>query len=213
MKRGVIAFAVIILALTLMNIVSAGVGIKWSAESFKVYENEKTCLSYSVYNPWPNNSSVQITLPENLISVMVSEEAEIKLIPANTASANAIPVEVCFKVPRVYAQDCLGWGMICKQECTEEQKVYEGSISVKSVPDPVAGGSSAQAAVSAPLRLKVMCTPHGRDFSIVYIALASISAIGIFIILFRKYRKPEKERKREELVRLREEMKRLKGKK
>jgi len=215
-RRAILAGG-IVLALFLMQIASAGVGVKWEQESFLVNDGENTCLTYSVYNPWPEDSSVQIELPENLKNLLTSQEAETKIVPANTPSSSAIPVKFCFKVPRVYARDCLVGGFICKQECKEEQVVYDGEVSVKSVPGNAemsgSGGSATQMAVSAPLRLKIVCKPHGRDFSLVYISLAVIAAIVIVVILFRKYRKPESERKKEKLEHLKEEMKRLKGKK
>lgn len=218
MKKEVILLSgIIILALFLMQSVSAGVGIKWEQESFLVNEGAKTCLTYSVYNPWPEDSNVQIELPENLKSVLISQEAEIKLVPANTASTNAIPIKFCFKVPEVYAKECLIGGFLCKQECKEEQKVYSGEVSVKSVPGNTeitgSGGSATQMSVSAPLKLKIICNPHPTDFSLAYIILAIIAAIVIAVILSRKYRKPESERKKEKLQNLKEEMKKLKGKK
>ena len=217
MKKEVVIICSLVLALVMINFVSAGVGIKWEQESFLVNEGEKTCLTYSVYNPWPQDSNVQIELPENLKNVLTSQEAETKLVPANTASTAAIPVKFCFKVPQVYSRDCLVLGMICKQECKEEQVVYEGEVSVKSVPGTTeisgSGGSATTMSVSAPLKIKVVCNAHGRDFSVVYITLAIIALIAIVIILYRKYRKPEAERKKEKLDKLKEEMTRLKGKK
>jgi len=216
MKKEVIICS-IILALAMINLASAGVGIKWEQESFLVNEGDKTCLSYSIYNPWPEEANVQIELSEPLKEVLTSQEAETKLIPANTPSSVAIPVKFCFKVPQVYQKDCLAGGMMCKQECTEEQKVYQGEVLVKSVPSDTeitgSGGSSTQMSVSAPLKLKVVCDKHGRDFSIIYVILAGISLLGVAIILYRKYRKPASERKREKLERLKKEMKNLEGKK
>ena len=206
-----------VLSVFSISLVSAGVGIKWAQESFLVDEGEKTCLTYSVYNPWSEDSNVQIELPENLKNLLTSQEAETKLVPANTPSASAIPIKFCFKVPQVYSKDCLVGGVICKQECKEEQIAYDGEVLVKSVPGNTeisgSGGSATTMSVSAPLRLRIVCNAHGRDFSLVYIVLALIALVAIIIILFRKYRKPESERKKEKLQNLKEEMNRLKGKK
>jgi len=217
MKKEVTVFAGVILALALMQAASAGVGIKWDQESFLVNEGARVCLTYGVYNPWPDASNVQIVLPDNLKTLLISQEAETKLIPANTPSSAAIPVEFCFKVPQIYAKNCLIGGFLCSQECKEEQKVYEGQVSVVSVPGSEdiigSGGSATQASVAAPLRLKIVCNPHSTDFSLLYMVLGVVAVIGIVIILFRKYRKPEAERKKEKLDKLKEEMKELKGKK
>jgi hypothetical protein len=216
MKTEVIIFSLLLFG-GVLSFVSAGVGIKWEQESFLVNSGEKTCLTYSVYNPWPEDSSVQIELPENLKNLLTSQEAETKLIPANTASTAAIPVKFCFEVPQVYSKECLIGDIICKQECKEEQIVYEGEVSVKSVPGNAAisgsGGSATQMSVSAPLKIKVVCNPHGLDFSIVYITLIIISIVAILIILYLKQRKPDKQKKEEKLEQLRKEMKRLKGRK
>jgi len=213
----VLAIMALSLAMLSVNFVSAGVGIKWEQESFLINDGERTCLTYSVYNPWPEDSYVKLELPENLKNLLISQEAETKLVPANTPSASAIPVKFCFKTPAVYERDCWVGSFICKQECMEEQKVYEGDVSVKSVPGNTeisgSGGSATQMSVSAPLKLKIVCNAHKRDFTLVYAILAVVSLVAIVIILYRKYRKPEAERKKEKLQNLKEEMNRLKGKK
>lgn len=215
MKREVMLVFVFAILLVL-PFVSAGVGIKWSQESFLVNQGEKTCISYSVYNPWTEDSYVKIELPDNLKTVLVSQEAETKMVPANTSSKDAIPIGFCFKSPEVYPKECV-LGIICKQQCPSEQKVYEGEVSVVSVPSSNqisgSGGSTTQMAVSAPLKLKIQCLAHGYDFTIVYIIVAVIAGLAIIIILYRKYRRPESERKKEKLEKLRKEMKELKGKK
>jgi len=217
MKKGVLSLIVLFLALAMTSFISAGVGIKWSQESFLVNDGEETCLTYSVYNPWPEDSYVQIVLPENLKNLLIMQEAETKLVPANTGSVNAIPIKFCFKVPKVYAEECLIGDFLCKKECNEEQVVYEGQVSVKSVPGETtmtgSGGSATEMSVSAPLRLKLNCNAHPTDFTLLYLVLAIVALLGIIIILFRKYRKPEQARKKEKLAELREEMKKLKKKK
>lgn len=193
-----------------MQLASAGVGIKWSQESFSVDEGQKTCLVYSVYNPWPEDSYVAISLPESLKNVLVSQEAETKLVPANTPSSAAVPINFCFKAPQVYVKECLVGSFICKQECNEAQKTYEGEVSVNSVPSQTqisgSGGSSTQMSVSAPLKIIVKCNAYGYDFTLVYLAIAIICAIFIAIILYRKYRTPAAERDRAELKRLQERL-------
>jgi len=216
-KEVIITFVGVVLAIVLLQLASAGIGIKWEQESFIVNENEKTCVTYSVYNPWPEDTSVRIELADTLKDVMVSQEAETKLIPADTSSADAIPLKFCFKVPRVYGQDCLVAGQLCKQECGEQPVEYTGEVVVKSVPIETkmsgAGGSTTSMAVSAPLRLRIECNAHPRDYSLIYIILGIISLIVILVVLYRKHRKPESERKREELESLRERMIKLKAKK
>jgi len=205
-----ISFLVIMLALA--SLVTGGVGIKWDQESALVSEGEKTCLSYSVYNPWPESTYVTIEPSDELKSILVLQDVESKLVPANTPSTQAIPVKFCFKIPDIYTRDCWISGLICKQECEEEQKVYAGEVLVKAVPPPTeisgTGGSATTMSVSAPLNIKVKCNAHARNFTLLYVLLAIIAAIIIIILLVRKYRKPKIERDKERMKKLQEKIKR-----
>ena len=134
------------------------------------------------------------------------------LVPAYTSSDKSIPVEFCFEVPKkIYEKDCwLGGFFVCKQECKEEQRVYEGDVEVRSVPPPSGGGSSAIMAVSAPLRVKVKCVPHDRDYAMLYVILAVMALVAVTLIL--KHKKPRSERVKEKMNALRKEMESLKKK-
>ncbi len=185
-------FIGLILGMFCLGIVSAGVGIKWEEESVIVDEKEEACLTYKVYNPWPESSEVVIGLSEELEEILTIQDAESKLIPANTASGDAIPIEFCFEIPRVYERDCLVGGLICEQSCSGENIVYEGEVVVGSVPGGVeSGGSATTMSVSAPLRIRVNCEEAGRNFTVVYMLLGVISLMGI-VILTRKKRKSKK---------------------
>jgi len=178
-----------------MYVVSAGVGLKWDREALVVDEGERTCFTYNVYNPWPDESFVEIEVSEELESVITYQESETKFIPAHTSSDKAIPVEFCFDVPFVYEnqKDCLIGNFVCKQECEGEQKIYDGDVIVTEVPSPAGeggvGGSAASAAVSAPLTIKVRCDSQARNYTPVYLLTALIVIIIILIFLINKYRK------------------------
>ena len=88
------------------SIVSAGIGISWSQETSLVPEKTKTCLTYKIYNPWPEDSYVQVGLSDSLMEIADKMEADVTFIPKETSSSEAIPVEFCFKTPRVYEEDC-----------------------------------------------------------------------------------------------------------
>jgi hypothetical protein len=203
MRKEVISL-VLLLAVFSMPFSLAGVGIKWERESIVLEEGGKACISYGVYNPWPTESYVAIELSESLSEVLISQEAETKLIPGNTASSNSIPIEFCFEVPQVYEKDCF-LGGLCKQECSEEQKLFVGEVLVKSVPNPSeiggSGGSATQMVVSAPLRIRVLCNPYERNLTAIYVLIAVIS-LGIIIYLLhkkfknQKVKKPQKKSKR-----------------
>ena len=216
-KEARIGISLLVIMIALASFVSAGVGIKWDRESVLVSEGEKTCMTYSVYNPWPESTYVKIGPSEELKGILTLQDIESKLVPANTPSSSAIPVEFCFTIPNVYEKDCLTSGLICRQECKEEQKVYSGEVIVNAVPPPTeiggTGGSATSMSVSAPLRIKVQCNAHARDYTLIYVLIAVISLVIIIILLYRKYRKPKIERDREKLKKLQSEIKQQKQKK
>jgi hypothetical protein len=214
-KELIFGISIVIL---LLPLISAGVGIKWSQESLLVKEGERGCLSYSVYNPWPEETWVKIELSDKLKDLLVEQEAETKFVPANTPSSAAIPVKFCFKVPKVYGEDCWIMGQfICSENYQGELKSYSGEVTVKSVPSPMkvsgAGGSATAMAVSAPLAIKINPDNHARDFTMLFVLIAIISVIIITILLYRRYRKPELENDMTRLKKLKEKIKREKQKK
>lgn len=184
---------VLVLALFLfLPMVSAGVGIKWDRESSLVPERTKTCLTYQVYNPWDDDSYAQIRLSDELKEIIHSSESETKFVEKQTPSSEALPIEFCFKTPRVYTKDCLvGDKFLCEQTCSEPLKLYEGEVEVIEISEEEAkisggsGGSATQMSVSAPLRVRVQCVPHGRRYSIVYGLVALVAAILLWINLSR----------------------------
>ncbi|MFH1801557.1 MAG: hypothetical protein ABH804_01850 [archaeon] len=195
MNKNILITALLIVFL--LSFISAGVGLAWDRESSLVPESTKTCLTYKVYNPWTKDSYVQINLSQELQNIVTYIESETKYVPAETASKDAIPVEFCFKTPKIYKKDCLLFNrLICKQECTEPQKVYEGEVEVMEVPKEIAiggtGGSSTTMSVSAPLRIKIQCVPHTRNYSLIYITVGLIASILLVINLLRKKKNKKK---------------------
>ena len=185
----------------LIGLVSAGVGISWDKESSLVPEKTKTCLTYKVYNPWSDDAYAKIELSEELQEIISSEETEIKFIPAETSSSEAIPVSFCFKTPNIYERDCgSGDSVICKQDCNEEMKVYAGEVQVIEVSETEfesggAGGSKTMMSVSAPLKIRVQCIPHDRNYSLIYIVVALIAGI-LLVLNILKQRKKDKNKKK-----------------
>ncbi len=213
-KQLAIILGMLILALPL---ISAGVGLKWSQESVAVNEGKKACLTYSVYNPWPEESYVKIIVSDSLQEVLTSQESEEANVPSETSSSEAIPLKFCFTVPYIYQRSCLIGDYICEQSCEEEQKVYAGEVIVESIPNPIGttgtGGSSTAMSVSAPLNVRVICTAHGKNFTPIYVLLALISLTVVLILIVKKYRKPKIEREKEKLRKLEGRIKKQEGKK
>ena len=196
--KGVISLVLVLMLMA--PLVSAGVGLKTSQESALVPEKTKTCLTYSVYNPFDTDSYMQIKLSEELDDVILSSEAETKFVPAKTYDKDALPIEFCFKTPRVYERDCLVGDFICEQTCTESMKTYEGEVEVIELSEESAkigggaGGSATQMSLSSPLRIRVQCTPSDRNYGLVYGLIALIAGILLWINLAQK-KKSKKSKK------------------
>lgn len=198
--KGIFIVSIFFLMLVL-PMVSAGVGISWAKESALVPEKTKTCLTYKVYNPWPKDVYAQIKLSDELQGIVKSSSSDVQFIPNQTSSKEAIPVTFCFKTPNVYARDCLiGDSLICKQECKEDLKMFEGEVEVVELSEDQAkiggaGGSKTTMSVSAPLRVRVQCIPHGRNYSVVYGLVALIAGILLLINVLRSRKKKDSEKK------------------
>lgn len=206
MKRGIKGIIVtsIFFLMIILPMVQAGVGISWDRESALVPEKTKTCLTYKVYNPWPTDVYAQIKLSDELMEIVRSSDSEVQFIPKETSSSEAIPVTFCFKTPSVYEKDCLiGDDLICKKECSEELKIFEGEVEVIEMSENEAkisgaGGSKTTTSVSAPLRVRVQCVPHARNYSIVYGLVALIAGTLLLLNVLRSKRRKETEVKKVE---------------
>lgn len=207
-----LGIVLILIVVAVSAFAAAGVGIKWERESALAEGGEKACLTYGVYNPWPEETYVKIGVSDELLEVLEVQDINATLVPAHTSSGEAIPIEFCFEVPeKIYTKNCwLGGFFVCEQQCKEEMKIYDGDVEIKSVPSPSGGGSSATMAVSAPLKVKVKCVPYGRDYTLLYVIFAVIALVIIALIM--KYRKPKAERVKEEMNALKAKMKSLKKK-
>jgi hypothetical protein len=214
---------ILIFGFILLPVVSAGVGIKWSQESVLVNEGEKPCLTYSVYNPWPEESFVKIELSDELKRVLIMQESDSKHVPSNTPSTSAIPIEFCFKVPKVYPDECMLFGkLICHQTCSEVQKSFLGEVLVKSLPPTTtiggSGGSTTTMSVSAPLRIKVNCISSSyltnkKNLTFIFLLTAIIAFIIITVVMKKRYSKNQLQRDEDRLKRLKERIKLEKKKK
>jgi hypothetical protein len=200
-----------------ISFTQAGIGIKWNQESLMIDEGQRACLSYGVYNPWGEDTGATIVLGGSIKEVLVMQELEAKLITAHTSSDDSIPIEFCFKVPKVYHRDCaVANTFLCELKCEEEMKAYTGEVIVQSAPLLAAtvgtAGSATVMSVSAPLNVRVRCNPHPRDYTLLYVLIGAIAALIVIILLVKKYRKPKVERDKEKLKKLRAEIAKEAGK-
>jgi len=173
--------ASLILAILFIGIVSAGIGIKWGEEFVEVVEAEQTCLSYGAYNPWPEDSYLKIGVSEELEEILEVNEGESILVPSDTGSGEAIPINLCFYVPEIYEKSCLFGSLFCEKRCDGEREVISGEVLITEVRTSSSVGQSSAivASVSAPLEVEIICSPHSKNLSLMYLGM---SIIAIFIV-------------------------------
>ncbi len=212
--RGFYGGILLVLIILFAATVSAGVGIKWDRQGAIVEQGSKTCLTYNLYNPWPEDSYAKIEVSDPLKEVLKYQEMTSKLIPAQTSSAEAIPMEFCFEVPYVYQaeRNCLiGDKYFCKQTCNEPQKSYSGEVLVMEAKTPSqtggSGGSATAMAVSAPLVLKVSCQAEERDYRPLYGLAILLLVIVLIALTLRHNGKPKSEQYKEEIAKLEKKLK------
>lgn len=209
MKKLFSIFAVI---LFLASYVSAGIGISVTANSILVEEGKQGVYTVGAYNPFNEPTYVTVLPSDELSGVLIKQSAQQKLVPAGTSSENAIPLSFEFKVPQVYERETKLLGLAKKVDCTSQDKVsYEGEVVLQSVPgsdDSTGfGGSATVMAVSTPLTVRVACKDtHGWDYTLAYVVVAVFSAGVVGMILFTRYRKPKSERLKEQMKKIRDEM-------
>jgi uncharacterized membrane protein len=166
-----------------------GVGIVWDTETEIVTENTLHCIQYGIYNPWEEDVTASLGVSSELQGIIVNQQSESKLIKAGTNNDVAVPIEFCFKVAKVYNEDCLVGGLVCEQTCSGDEITYDGKIMAtegSTGSSAEAAGSSTTLGVSVPLKLRVKCTPHPRDWTLVYVVIIIIVVILILLILYKK---------------------------
>ena len=203
MKKKVITvvFMMSFLLMAIMPLASAGLGIKWTQESILTTEKTKSCITYFIYNPYAGDTYASLSPSEEFGELIVSGESEVKFVPSGTTSSQAIPLTYCFKSPRIYERDCwIGDSLICETTCEEEMKVFEGEMIAKEVTVSDLGGASqgsaTQTSITAPMRIRIQCVPKDRNYSFIYVVIASIAAILLAISLFNKKKKSSVKKKK-----------------
>jgi len=147
MKR----IAILLTTLLLFSPVFAeeGVGIKYAFENADAIQNDITCLTYQIYNPF--ETSITATI------ITEGDFAEYQFRPkkvdleAYTYSNNSEKLDVCFKVPKIV------------DDCESPVKLTGNIIATTVGTSNIQGsGAAAKVGVSAPLELNVICgTPIG----------------------------------------------------
>jgi hypothetical protein len=190
MKR-LLLLVILVLALVAPVEARKGVGIVWDSQTEMVNEDTTHCLTYGIYNPWDEDVTALLDVSGEIANVLEDRESTPTLIKAHTYHGEAIPVKLCFLVPRVYEHDCLIGGSVCEKECTEESVSYKGEILVKEQKEgaiAAASGSVTALGVATPLTLKVACSPHDRDWTGVYGLGAGLVVILIALLIAARVR-------------------------
>lgn len=202
MKNKLLLIVVLTLAIILVlphaTDARKGVGIVWNTESEIVNEASTHCIEYGIYNPWDEDVQAYLSVYGELNEVIKNEFSDSYLIKAKTFHDMAVPVNFCFEVAQVYSKDCLYGDYICEQTCEEPEVTYEGKIKTMEKSEGLFGGSgsSTSLGVSVPLKLKVRCNAHSRDWSLVYISVIGVTLAALGIFLYKKKISRGKRKKR-----------------
>ena len=195
----IISIAVLVLMVVLIlpqaTLARKGVGVVWDTETEIVREGSTHCVQYGIYNPWDEDVYAILSVSEDLKNIITNEESEIKLIKAGTLHENAIPIEFCFDIAKIYKENCLIGNSICEQKCEETEVVYEGKIVAMEQPSGSSGGtvgSATSLGVSIPLKLKVKCNSHPTDWTLAYVAII----IVILLLMGLSLRNKKKHKKK-----------------
>ena len=191
MKNKFISVIIVILLLFLLPQAAEarkGVGIVWNTENEIVNEDSTNCIEYGLYNPWDEDVNAYLSVSDELKDIITSEHSEPKVIKGKTMHNAAVPVKICFKIAKVYSEDCLWNGQICEQRCEESQVIYTGKIKTMEKESGLLSGAGSATAlgVSVPLTLKVRCNSHSRDWSLVYIIVIGVVLSAIGILLYKR---------------------------
>ena len=169
----------------------SGVGIKYAFEHADAIQEDVTCLTYGVYNPFNTPITATIVV-EGDFSEYQYRQKNLEL-DAYTYSNTSEELDICFKVPKL-VEDC------------ESPVKLTGSVVVTTIGDNKFQGSGAAAkvGVSAPLELNVICgTPLGLTIVdsiepnlFLGIGIGGLIVLILFVIWFlikRKKKAPEPE--------------------
>jgi hypothetical protein len=174
-----------LLAFSLVAVAAAGqasaVGIVWSTEREVVSELSPHCIEYGVYNPSSDDAVVQLSVSDSLKPVVQGASSRTEAVAAGTKHDEAVMVNLCFQVPKVYDANCLAGDFLCEQSCAQDEVSYAGEVMALELNDEQGGciGSQTTVGASVPLTLLVKCNPYGRDWSPVYLLVAAVAVAGI----------------------------------
>lgn len=190
-----IVFAVLIM---LPNAASLkGAGLQWYTESVQITEGTTQCVKYGIYNPWDEDITIGLVAGGEIAEFAKLPKPQ--FVPAGTKSSSANPIEICFKIPKVYHKNCRAGSFMCEHDCSEKI-IYSGEISAtESSPANKAGGtgSATAASVASNLKIEVLCAEKSSAWTLIP------AAIGLAIlVLLAALKWPTAQRKKEKYISL-----------
>jgi hypothetical protein len=189
----VLMVLLVVIVLSQVGFARKGVGLVWTTESEVVQEGTKHCVEYGIYNPWDEDVTAVLSVSGELENVITKKESETTFIKAGTSHTDAEPIDFCFKVAKIYEKDCI-MGMLCKQTCEDPIVEYEGKIVAEEEATGETGGtagSTTSLGVSVPLKLRVSCEAHDRNWTLLYVAVIILALIAILVVFYSKKEKKE----------------------
>ena len=121
-----------------------GVGIKYGLEYTKVNQGEVTCLNYGVYNPWDEDTVIELSADGGLGTYV--DRVRSAKVPSRTPSSDPKELSICFDIP------------VILDSCDVPEKISGNVVAQEQRSSSVSGvGSAANAVVSAPLTLEIVC--------------------------------------------------------
>ncbi len=181
MKHVAISLVAFLVLASFLAVPVGAVGIVWSTEKEMVGEMSPHCITYGVYNPSEEDATVKLSVSDSLKPIVQGEVSQTRVVAAGTTHDQAVELELCFQVPKVYAADCLAGDFLCEQACMQDEISYTGEIMAMEVNDGSGGGmgSATTVGASVPLTLRVACSPYQRDWSPVYVIVIVAAAAAI----------------------------------
>ncbi len=184
-------FSLLILAFFIsLSAARTGPGLVWNTESETLSEGETRCLTYSLYNPWEDSGTFQLSVSGSLVNLSSTNISASHYLIGSTMRKDALPILVCFHAPRrVYPQDCILGYFFCKTVCPKNLTSYSGEIQASLISNQSlpSFGSSTTLSISAPLDLKIACTSTSSSIFEVVVLIFLVLCLVLAIVFRSKF--------------------------
>lgn len=174
-----------------------GAGLQWYRESVQITEGTTQCVNYGVYNPWDEDITIGLMVSGEI--AQFAKTPKPLFVPAGTMSGSAKPIEICFKIPRVYDKNCKLGSFMCERNCSQKI-VYSGEVSATEVASGSRAGGTGSAtasSVASSLNIDVLCREED------YTGMLIFAAVGLAVLVILAALKwPIAQRKREKYMSL-----------